>query len=111
VGAWPYPKSLRRAARWDGVIVSDMSETGDDERALPDAVAGVAAWMAAHRQSSGRFDIVTQGITSGTDHAANRAKLQPLAEAGATWFIESRWQSDQSVDTLRERIHHGPPRL
>jgi alkanesulfonate monooxygenase SsuD/methylene tetrahydromethanopterin reductase-like flavin-dependent oxidoreductase (luciferase family) len=111
VGAWPYPKSLRRAARWDGVIVSDMSETGDDEQALPDAVAGVASWMAEHRQSSGRFDIVTQGITSATDHAANRAKLHPLVEAGATWFIESRWESDQSVDTLRERIRQGPPRL
>ncbi len=111
VGAWPYPKSLRRAARWDGVIVSDMSETSDDEPALPDAVAGVRSWMAEHRQSSGPFDIVTQGITSGTDHAANRAKLQPLVEAGSTWFIESRWESDQSVGTLRERIRQGPPRL
>jgi hypothetical protein len=50
-------------------------------------------------------------MTSGTDHAADRALLEPLAEAGATWFIESRWEDDQSVDTVRERIRRGPPRL
>jgi alkanesulfonate monooxygenase SsuD/methylene tetrahydromethanopterin reductase-like flavin-dependent oxidoreductase (luciferase family) len=112
IGAWPHPKSLRRAARWDGVIVADMSGEEDDEGTTrPDAVAGVAAWMAQHRESSEPFDIVAEGITSGTDHAADRALLEPLAEAGATWFIESRWEDDQSVDTIRERIHRGPPRL
>jgi len=111
VGAWPHAKSLRRAARWDGVIVADMSEDGDDAELSPAAVAGVASWMTEHRQASGPFEIVTEGITSGTDHAADRALLEPLADAGATWFIESRWESDQNVDTLRQRIRRGPPRL
>jgi alkanesulfonate monooxygenase SsuD/methylene tetrahydromethanopterin reductase-like flavin-dependent oxidoreductase (luciferase family) len=111
VGAWPYPKSLRRAARWDGVIVSDMTEGGYDEELSPSAVAGVAAWMRENRASSGPFDIITEGITSGTDHVADRATLEPLAEAGATWFIESRWEANQSVKTLRERILLGPPHL
>ena len=57
------------------------------------------------------FDIVIEGLTSGTDHAADRAMLEPMAEAGATWFIESRWEEDQSVDTVRARILRGPPRL
>jgi alkanesulfonate monooxygenase SsuD/methylene tetrahydromethanopterin reductase-like flavin-dependent oxidoreductase (luciferase family) len=111
VGAWPYPKSLRRAARWDGVIVSDKSGTSEDEAATPGVVASVAAWMSEHRQSTGPFDIVVEGVTSGSDHAADRAMLEPMAEAGATWFIESRWEADQSVDTVRERIGRGPPRL
>ena len=110
VGAWPYPKSLRRAARWDGVIVSDMSEGSDDEGTPPTAVAGVTAWMRENRASAGPFDVIAEGITSGVNLAADRTKLEPLADAGATWFIESRWEADQSVKTLRERIRLGPPR-
>jgi alkanesulfonate monooxygenase SsuD/methylene tetrahydromethanopterin reductase-like flavin-dependent oxidoreductase (luciferase family) len=111
VGAWPHPKSLRRAARWDGVIVSDMSEDSDGGETSPAAVAGVTAWMRENRDSSGPFDVITEGITSGANVAADRAKLEPLADAGATWFIESRWEADQSAETLRKRIRLGPPRL
>ena len=112
IATWPHPRSLRRAARWDGAIVSDLSVEGEGNGALsPAAVTGVATWIAEHREGSGPFDIVAEGITSGTDRAADRALLEPLAEAGATWFIESRWESDQSVETVRQRIRRGPPRL
>jgi len=111
VGAWPYPRSLRRAARWDGIVVSDKSGASEDEKGTPEVVASVAAWMAEHRDANRPFDIVIEGITSGTDHAADRAQLEPMADAGATWFIESRWEDDQSADTVRERIRRGPPRL
>ena len=111
VGAWPYPRSLRRAARWDGMVLSDMSGASDSGKGTPAVVADVAAWMAEHRDGSGPFDIVIEGITSGVDHEADRAMLEPMAEAGATWFIESRWEEDQSVDTVQERIRRGPPRL
>ncbi len=111
VGAWPHPRSLRRSARWDGIIVADKSGERDDEDATPEVVAGVVDWMAKHRESSEPFDVVIEGLTSGVDHEADRAMLEPMAEAGATWFIESRWEDDQSVDTVRERIRRGPPRL
>jgi alkanesulfonate monooxygenase SsuD/methylene tetrahydromethanopterin reductase-like flavin-dependent oxidoreductase (luciferase family) len=110
VAAWPYSKSLARAARWDGVIVSDRTN-GEDQELTPAVVDSVVKWMAEHRPSMSGFDVVTEGVTSGTDHAADRAQLEPLAEAGATWFIESRWEQDQSPETLRDRIRHGPPRL
>ena len=96
VGAWPYPKSLARAARWDGVIVSDRTG-GEDQELTATAVAEVVKWMADHRPSMDGFDVITEGVTSGSDRAADRAQLQPLAEAGATWFIESRWEDDQSA--------------
>ena len=108
VGAWPYPRSLARAASWDGVIVSDMTG-GEDQELTPAAVSEVAKWMAEHRASMDGFEIITEGVTKG-DGSADRAQLDPLAEAGATWFIESRWEDDQSADTLRERIRRGPPR-
>jgi alkanesulfonate monooxygenase SsuD/methylene tetrahydromethanopterin reductase-like flavin-dependent oxidoreductase (luciferase family) len=110
VGAWPYPKSLARAARWDGVIVSDRTG-GEDQELTATAVAEVVKWMADHRSSMDGFEVITDGVTSGSDRAADRAQLEPLAEAGATWFIESRWEDDQSAETLRERIRLGPPRI
>lgn len=109
VGAWPHPRSLRRAARWDGVIASDGSN--EDDELSPAVVAGIASWMHEHRASSDDFDIVTEGITSGTDPAADRARIEPLAAAGATWWIESRWESDQTPATLLDRIRQGPPQL
>jgi alkanesulfonate monooxygenase SsuD/methylene tetrahydromethanopterin reductase-like flavin-dependent oxidoreductase (luciferase family) len=111
VGAWPYPKSLRRAARWDGVIVCDKSVDANEDELSAEVVADVAAWMADNREASGSFDIVTEGITSGSDDPADRGRLELLQQAGATWFIESRWEADQSVDTLRQRIRQGPPRV
>ena len=111
VAAWPYPKSLARAARWDGMIVSDMSGASESGKGTPEVVANVAAWMAEHRTQSTPFDIVIEGVTSGTDHVADREMLQPMAESGATWFIESRWESDQSAESVLERIRRGPPRL
>jgi alkanesulfonate monooxygenase SsuD/methylene tetrahydromethanopterin reductase-like flavin-dependent oxidoreductase (luciferase family) len=110
VGAWPYPKSLARAARWDGIVVSDMSGESDD-KGTPDVVRNVVKWIAEHRGATGGVDVVIEGVTSGTDHAADRAFLEPMAEAGATWFVESRWEGDQSVETVLGRIRRGPPRL
>jgi alkanesulfonate monooxygenase SsuD/methylene tetrahydromethanopterin reductase-like flavin-dependent oxidoreductase (luciferase family) len=86
------------AAGWDGVFAWDDISVERDGVYDPWVVLGA---MAA----------VTEGITSGTDHTADRAQLEPMAEAGATWFIESRWEDDQSADTVRERIRRGPPRL
>jgi alkanesulfonate monooxygenase SsuD/methylene tetrahydromethanopterin reductase-like flavin-dependent oxidoreductase (luciferase family) len=110
VGAWPYPKSLSRAAKWDGIIVSDRTG-GEDQELTPGVVANVVKWIAEHRSSMDGFEVITEGVTSGSDRAADDRMLEPLAEAGATWFIESRWEDDQSAETLRERIRLGPPRL
>lgn len=111
VGAWPHERSLQRSARWDGIIAVDMSgeaEHGDDELS-PEVVGSIKAWMAEHRQSAAPFDIVVEGTTDGADHEATRRRLQPLAEAGATWWIESHWGEGVTADTLLERIRQGPP--
>ncbi len=111
VAAWPYPKSLSRAARWDGIVVSDKSGAIESEKGTPAVVANVAAWIKQHRTTSGPFDVVIEGVSSGADRRADRQMLEPMADAGATWFIESRWESDQSADTVLERIRRGPPQL
>ena len=43
-------------------------------------------------------------------------KVQPLAEAGATWWLETRWTMDASLspakvqEKIRRRIELGPPK-
>lgn len=109
VGAWPHEKSLARCAKYDGIIVSDMS-SDDDGTVSPDVVRQVKEWMSDHRDNFDSFDIVIEGETSGTDQSHNEEFLQPLIDAGATWFIESRWE-DETFDSLLERVVQGPPQV
>lgn len=110
VGAWPHDRSLARSARWDGIIATDMSPASDpNESVSPQAVAEIRDWMVQRRGTVDGFDIVVEGVTEGTDPAAVQAQLEPYRQAGATWWIESRWGDEVTADSLQERIAQGPP--
>lgn len=51
-----------------------------------------------------------EGETPGEDRNRAGEIVQPYAEAGATWWTESRW-SFPSIEELRTRIQQGPPRV
>lgn len=111
VGAWPHEKSLARCAKYDGIIVSDMSSDDDDDTMIsPDVVTKVKGWMTDRRGNDDPFEIVIEGETSGTDQSYNAEMLQPLINAGATWFIESRWE-DETFESLMERVVQDPPQV
>jgi len=55
---------------------------------------------------AGAFEIVVEGTTR---DAAETKKVRMLADAGATWWIESDW-SGSTVRSLQQRIAGGPPR-
>lgn len=101
VGAWPNERSMRRAARWDGVVTQV-----DD----PAAVADAAKWLERERAGAGLtgpFEIVVQGTTP-PDVGLARAIVEPFAAAGATWWIDGDWQG-ATVGSLRARLEAGPP--
>jgi alkanesulfonate monooxygenase SsuD/methylene tetrahydromethanopterin reductase-like flavin-dependent oxidoreductase (luciferase family) len=105
VAAWPRPKSIARAFRYDGI----MPFTGQYAAVTPDEIRDIVA-AARERKAEGEpFDIVLEGNTPVADPRAARAQVQPLAEAGATWWVESPWENG-TVSYLRERIAAGPPR-
>ena len=109
VAQWPSVKSMSRAVRWDGIL----PWVAGNPPATPipgETLAEIRDWVLERRTSDGPYDIVLEGRTSGTDHNANRDILGPLEEAGATWWIESRWDETDTPEALLERIRQGPPR-
>jgi alkanesulfonate monooxygenase SsuD/methylene tetrahydromethanopterin reductase-like flavin-dependent oxidoreductase (luciferase family) len=108
VGAWPHERSIRRAARWDGIVVQ---AAGVDDHGIPHDVGAIVDRVRRERSAAGidgPFDIVLGGATP-ADARAAASILEPAATAGATWWIEQDWQ-DTSVEALRSRIVAGPPR-
>ena len=109
VGAWPSERSMTRAVRWDGVVVQLRGERAM-ETPTPTDVALLAGWVREHRAAdAGPFDIVIQGILPDDEHEA--AELgRAMDEAGATWWIESRWDPKTATpDALADRLRLGPP--
>jgi len=112
VGAWPHERSMRRAARWDGLVVQGPGEDGAPS-GNPAALAEITAWVRAERAAAGLdgpYDIVASGATSpDEDPAGAAATLRVAREAGATWWIEADW-SAVDPDALRARVAAGPVR-
>ena len=110
VAAWPRPKSLRRALRCDGVIPE--YQLGERE-ARPQDARAVRNWMTEHGAPAG-FDLIAEGETP-ADPAAAGEQVAPWAQAGATWWLESRWGDHESLTgrlrQTHDRIAAGPPAL
>ena len=111
VGAWPSERSMHRVLRYDGWMPYWLSKRGGEELARPGpagAAGGSRDWIAGRRSLEG-FEIVMEGIDPADDPAAASATARSWADAGATWWIESNWESFD-VAAMRRRIEAGPPR-
>jgi alkanesulfonate monooxygenase SsuD/methylene tetrahydromethanopterin reductase-like flavin-dependent oxidoreductase (luciferase family) len=111
VGAWPHERSMRRAVRWDGLIVQAQGPDGGPATG-PDVLPPIVDWVRRERPAALRdrpFEIVVDGVTPADDPAAAAAIARAHADAGATWWIEADWM-DASPEALRRRIVAGPPR-
>lgn len=113
VGAWPRLLTIRRAARWDGVAAAKLSEDGHFSQPSPADIREMKAYIDEQRALNGQtgaFDIIVEGVTPGDDSSAADI-LQPLAEAGVTWWIESMWDARGGKKAVRKRIKQGPPKV
>ncbi len=113
VGAWPHEKSMRRALRCDGLIPSAVPPGEGARQVTVDELREIGAYIREKRNTGGPFDIAVEGETPGEDAGAARAAVRPWAEAGATWWNETRWASLDDPDgskTVLARIKQGPPR-
>ncbi|TWD83545.1 luciferase-like monooxygenase [Kribbella amoyensis] len=120
VGAWPRPRSMRRAALQDGWLpnFAPVVEPGEKPGELtPKELAEGVEWIrkerADHGLSMDGYDIVSEGTTKADDPDA-AATVRPWAEAGATWWIDADWSSMDPVVVRAEaerRLTAGPPRI
>ena len=111
VGAWPHERSMRRAARWDGIVVQAVGADGGPV-AGPQVLPEIVEWLGRERPPELRdrpFEVVVDGVTPADDPARAAAIARAHEDAGATWWIEADWAT-ATIEGLRARIAAGPPR-
>jgi hypothetical protein len=102
---------MARALRYDGLLPNVRTPEGEIREVIPDDIRAMAAYIAERRTLATPFDIVMEGETPGDDPTQAASIVRPFAEAGATWWNESRWGAMNDIDVVRTRIRQGPPRI
>jgi alkanesulfonate monooxygenase SsuD/methylene tetrahydromethanopterin reductase-like flavin-dependent oxidoreductase (luciferase family) len=111
VGAWPRKQSMRRVLQWDGLLPNVLNPDGSHGAVTPEAIREMRAFVDQQRDATATpFDIIVEDPTPAEDPAAARAIATKWSDAGATWLLHSFWTSPNHPDTIRRRIHAGPPR-
>jgi alkanesulfonate monooxygenase SsuD/methylene tetrahydromethanopterin reductase-like flavin-dependent oxidoreductase (luciferase family) len=111
-GYWPTRRPMRRAARWDGAVPLFHSARHGEAPPLGE-FRELVAFLREQRgdRRDEPFDIVVGGV-SPADPEAARELIQPLADAGATWWDERQLMGTPdlwSMDPILRRIEQGPP--
>lgn len=106
-GQWPHHKPLQRAARFDGLYIASQKANG--EPLTPLELREALAYVMTQRTAPSPLDVVFAGETP-ADLDNGATIVQPYASAGVTWWLEGIWTERGSVEQMRERIRHGPPR-
>ena len=125
VGAWNWPRSMARALRYDGLLPYKLNPDKSSGPIGPGDVRAMRAYIAQHRPEAGPFEIVLEGRTTDYTDAAALARIEALAQAGATWWLEALWGEVEAAMTynaaagtldaaaqerIRARIRQGPPK-
>lgn len=102
-------------AGWDGVFVWDhVVLDKHNQRGKPFGdpwMLLTAAALATSRISP--FEVVVGGLSPG-DPAKAHETIEPLANAGATWWDERQLKTSDDIDRLTpvlRRVEQGPPLL
>jgi alkanesulfonate monooxygenase SsuD/methylene tetrahydromethanopterin reductase-like flavin-dependent oxidoreductase (luciferase family) len=108
-GAWPRRGPLRRAARFEGSCPLKVGADGELTTLEAGEVRELRAVVDGHRDDpAAPFDVLLGGSTP-EDRGAARAMLEPLAEAGVTWWQEVVDPRETDLAAFRRRVRQGPP--
>ena len=117
VGLWPKPKSMRRVARYDGLLPAIKNPDGSHAEITPQAVREMKRYLDERRQGMAPIDIVIEGGETTADTLpAAMERAAALEAAGATWWLESMWEVLDSMwdvktqEQILKRVEQGPPK-
>jgi alkanesulfonate monooxygenase SsuD/methylene tetrahydromethanopterin reductase-like flavin-dependent oxidoreductase (luciferase family) len=116
VGAWPRPKSLTRAARYDGLLPAKMEEGGKFAQVTPEDIRAMRDWIQVRRAVSTPYDIIMEGNTHGKDAEETRRTIREFETAGVTWWLEADWSltdhmyEAETQRAIRKILEAGPPK-
>lgn len=99
---------LRRAARCDGVVPYKLTDTDRWSDFTADEVHAMARRLPATGGGGKPFDIALGGRRRRDDVRAERAYLDEIAAAGATWWLE--FVPAEEPAAMRSRVARGPLR-
>jgi alkanesulfonate monooxygenase SsuD/methylene tetrahydromethanopterin reductase-like flavin-dependent oxidoreductase (luciferase family) len=108
-GGWPRKGPMRRAARCDGAIFFKVPEQADWMDMTPADVRALKAFVEEQRSVNLPFDIAIGGRERREDWDAERAFIQSIADAGATWWMEGLPPAE--LNLTRAWIQRGPLRI
>jgi alkanesulfonate monooxygenase SsuD/methylene tetrahydromethanopterin reductase-like flavin-dependent oxidoreductase (luciferase family) len=108
VAVWPAEASMRRALAWDGMLVTVHDELNQPIEATPAHLRAIRQ-AARERRGDMPFDLVMEGDMPGDDPVRAAAELQPLEEAGLTWWMVTMWSVPGGYENVLRRIRQGPP--
>jgi alkanesulfonate monooxygenase SsuD/methylene tetrahydromethanopterin reductase-like flavin-dependent oxidoreductase (luciferase family) len=96
--------AMRRAARWDGWVVSAFGDQGEVIR-RPEDLAYDAEAIQRYRSDNAPFDIALIGQSAPGD----RAMAREYGEAGGAWWLEHLHGLRGTTAELLARVAAGPP--
>jgi alkanesulfonate monooxygenase SsuD/methylene tetrahydromethanopterin reductase-like flavin-dependent oxidoreductase (luciferase family) len=94
-----------------GAAVRRRGAAAERRRAGAGQLADLRRWLAEHEAA--HIDVVAKGETSHEDGERAASTVRPWQEAGATWWLETRWEmphnSPERMRQITDRIAAGPP--
>jgi alkanesulfonate monooxygenase SsuD/methylene tetrahydromethanopterin reductase-like flavin-dependent oxidoreductase (luciferase family) len=108
--------SLRRAARWDGLLPQFIGPEPQASTSELQRLAGLVEQVRAYREEEALpwegYDVVLEADSTGEWKVTTPLDPSAWADAGVTWWVESWWSVPRGPDGLAEvgrRIREGPP--
>jgi len=101
-GRWANPAPIRRAARYQGMMVIQMTE--------PEQVVELSEKLRAAGADLDHFDIAVWGQRDEKMVYREDARYAQWSESGVTWFLTGPGPYDLVYDEVREYVATGPPR-
>ena len=104
IGGWS-PPAFRRAARWDGWVIGNITERATMLK-TPEEIGAAVQQILSHRTSDAGFDVAMTGASQAGEVSLPAA----YAAVGVTWWLESLFGWRGTHDQMLDRVRAGPPR-